>query len=91
MLTGGNVAYCKAGEALPEQLPDTGLVNADKGYDSNAIRQQIGDRGAFANSPPKDNRIWNSALWPPHDGVRRARRLNLFHELAGFGGQVRAS
>lgn len=22
-------------------------------------------------------------LWPPHDGVRRARRLNLFHDLAG--------
>src|SRR4051794_2182157 len=29
--------------------------------------------------------------WPPHDGVRRARRLNLFHDLAGFRRQVRDS
>jgi len=31
MLTGGNVADCTAGEILLEQLPVTGLVNADKG------------------------------------------------------------
>ncbi|WP_353622733.1 MULTISPECIES: transposase [unclassified Mesorhizobium] len=28
-----------------------------------------------------------SAPWPPHDGVRRARCLNLFHDLAGFSGR----
>jgi len=64
LLTGGNVADCTAGETLLEQLPDTGLVNGDKGYDSNAIRRQIGERGAFANIPPKANRIWKNCFSP---------------------------
>lgn len=64
MLTGGNVADCKAGEILLDRLPDTGLVHADKGYDSNARRRQIGDRGAFANIPPKANRIWKNCFSP---------------------------
>lgn len=64
LLTGGNVADCTAGETLLEQLPDTGLVNGDKGYDSNAIRRQIGDRGAFANIPPKANRVWKNCFSP---------------------------
>ena len=64
MLTGGQVADCKAGEVLLAQMPDTGLVNADKGYDSNAIRRQIRDRGAFANIPPKANRVWKNCFSP---------------------------
>jgi len=64
MLSGGNVADCTVGEILLEQLPDTGLVNADKGYDSNAIRRQIGERGAFANIPPKANRLWKNCFSP---------------------------
>lgn len=64
MLTGGNVADCTAAEALLENLPETGLVNADKGYDSNAIRRQISERGAFANIPPKANRLWKNCFSP---------------------------
>lgn len=64
MLTGGQVADCKAGEVLLGQMPETGLVNADKRYDSNAIRRQISERGAFADIPPKANRIWKNCFSP---------------------------
>jgi transposase len=56
LLTGGNVADCKAGEVLIDRMPATSLLNADKGYDSDAIRRQVRQRGAFANIPPKDFR-----------------------------------
>lgn len=74
LLTGGNVADCTAGETLLEQLPDTRLVNGDKGYDSNAIRRQISDRGAFANIPPKANRIWKNCFSPFASGRTASRR-----------------
>ena len=35
------MADCTAGEILLEEMPDTGLVNADKGYDSNAIERMF--------------------------------------------------
>src|SRR6202051_653736 len=56
MLTGGQVGACTAGEGLLEQLPDCDIVHADKGYDANAIRRQVEDRGATPNIPPKANR-----------------------------------
>ena len=64
MLTGGQVADCTAGAKLLEQLPDCDFLHADKGYDSNAIRQQVADRGAMANIPPKANRKWKNCFSP---------------------------
>ncbi len=32
------------------------MVNGDKGYDADALREQIRERGALANIPPKVNR-----------------------------------
>ncbi|SDR59870.1 transposase, IS4 family [Rhizobiales bacterium GAS113] len=64
MLTGGQVADCTSGTALLEQLPDCDIVHADKGYDSNTIRAQVRDRGAWANIPPKANRKWKNAFSP---------------------------
>ena len=37
-------------------LPEGGLLLADKGYDSNALREMAADRKAWANIPPKSNR-----------------------------------
>jgi transposase len=56
LITGGNVADCKAGEKLLERLPDCDVVNADKAYDTNALREKIRAGGAIANIPPKANR-----------------------------------
>lgn len=64
LLTGGHVADCTAGAALIERLPDCDVVHADKGYDSNAIRSQVRDRGAWANIPPKANRKWKNVFSP---------------------------
>jgi len=64
MLTGGQVADCKAGAALLERLPDCEILHADKGYDSNAIRGQVQDRGVLPNIPPKANRKWKNCFSP---------------------------
>jgi transposase len=64
MLTGGHVADCTAGASLLEQLPACGILHADKGYDANAIRRQVEDRGAMPNIPPKANRKWKNCFSP---------------------------
>jgi transposase len=64
MLTGGNVADCKAGAALLAHLPDCEILHGDKGYNSNAIREQVQDRGALPNIPPKANRKWKNCFSP---------------------------
>src|SRR5436305_7246593 len=64
MLTGGQVADCTAGEVLLERLPDCDILHADKGYDANAIRQQVERRGTMPNIPPKANRKWKNCFSP---------------------------
>src|SRR3954466_13933746 len=64
MLTGGQVADCTAGEALLERLPDCDILHADKGYDANAISQQVERRGTMPNIPPKANRKWKNCFSP---------------------------
>ena len=56
MLTGGQVADCTAGAELLARLPACDILHGDKGYDSDAIRRQVEDRGAMPNIPPKANR-----------------------------------
>ena len=64
LLTGGQVADCKAGALLLERLPACRIVLADKGYDSDAIRRQIEASGAAPNIPPKVNRRWKPCFSP---------------------------
>jgi len=64
MLTGGQVADCTAGELLLKQMPQASMLHGDKGYDSNAIRRQIEDKGAMPNIPPKANRRWKNCFSP---------------------------
>lgn len=64
MLSGGHVADCTAGAALLEHLPACDILHADKGYDANAIRRQVEDRGAMPNIPPKANRKWKNCFSP---------------------------
>jgi len=54
MLTGGQVADCTAGGALLDRLPDCDVRRADKGYDANAIRRLVEERGTnFGTSAPR--------------------------------------
>jgi IS5 family transposase len=62
MLTGGQVADCTAAAALLNRLPNCDVLHGDKGYDTNAIRPQVEDRGALPNIPPKANRKMEALL-----------------------------
>ena len=70
MLTGGNVANCTAGAALLDRLPACDILHADKGYDANAIRRQVEDRGAMPNCPLRFTPDPGSGLTPPMAGNR---------------------
>ena len=45
-------------------MPDVAILHADKGYDSNAIRRQVEERGVLPNIPPKVNRCWKNCFSP---------------------------
>lgn len=62
LLTGGNVADCRAADALLDNLEPRTIVLADKAYDSNAIRDLIERQGAVPNIPSKANRRWKSCF-----------------------------
>ncbi len=50
-LTGGEVHDAKGAPELILKLPRSAYVIADKGYDSEDIREQIREKGAVANIP----------------------------------------
>jgi len=56
ILTGGQVADVTQGAALVANMPTT-AVSADKGYDSDELVKTIEASTAFANIPPRSNRI----------------------------------
>lgn len=64
LLTGGQVADCTAADTLLEHLEGVAIVQGDKGYDTNAVRQKIEAHGAAPNIPPKITRTWKSCFSP---------------------------
>ncbi len=64
LLTGGQIADCTAGALLLEKMPRSSILHGDKGYDSNAIRRQVEEKGAMPNIPPKTNRRWKNCFSP---------------------------
>lgn len=83
LLTGGQVADCKAGALLLERLPACRIVLADEGYDSDAVRRQIEATGAAPNIPPKVNRRWKPCFSPVlHRGRNAVARM--FGRLKDF-------
>ncbi len=54
-LTGGEVHDAKAAPELILKLPKSAYVIADKGYDSEDIREQIKEKGSIPNIPRKQN------------------------------------
>ena len=87
LITGGNVADCTAAATLLDGLPDCDVVNGDKGYDSDALREQIRERGALANIPPKANRkekpCFSPFLYRDRNAVERMFcRLKDFRRIA---------
>lgn len=75
-LTPGEAADCAAFEdvyALGDVKP--GYLLADKGYDTNAIRDRLKDDGVRATIPSKSNRVkairWNKALYRERNRIER--------------------
>ncbi len=54
-ITGGQVYDCTAAPEIIAQLPEARMIVADKGYDSDAIREQILSQGAKPVIPRKRN------------------------------------
>ena len=83
LLTGGQVADCTAADTLLEQMPATGILHGDKGYDSNAVRRKIEATGAAPDIPPKINRIWKPCFAPLLYRDRNAIE-RMFGRIMGF-------
>jgi transposase len=77
LLTGGNVADCRAADVLLDDLAPRTIVLADKAYDSNAIRDLIEHQGAVPNIPSKANRRWKSCF--SRTLYRRRNRIEKMH------------
>ncbi|MCO6426985.1 IS5 family transposase, partial [Nitrosomonas communis] len=60
-ITGGEVNDCSAAPDLIARLPDAKAIVADKGYDSEWIREQITKKGARAVIPRKRNSLKGNA------------------------------
>ena len=55
-LTAGQASDVASASELIADLPEDAMLIADKGYDANALREAVAERGAWANIPPKANR-----------------------------------
>jgi transposase len=86
-LTGGQAADCRAALALLPLLPADTLLIADRGYDTNAVRDAINERGATPNIPPKSNRRFkppfSRVLYRGRNAIERMfGRLKDFRRIA---------
>jgi transposase len=87
VLTGGQAADCRAAAMLMGCVPRGVLVIADRGYDSNAVRAAINERGATPNIPPKANRCFkppfSRVLYRGRNAIERMfGRLKDFRRIA---------
>jgi transposase len=85
-VTGGEIHNSTAASELIEPLPPAKAVVADKGYDSEKIREQIKNKGANAVIPRRSNSVLGNA---DMDGsLYRHRHLveNAFARLKHFRG-----
>jgi transposase len=64
LLTGGQAADCQAAERLLERVPPGVVVHADKGYDTDRVRQLIESRGSAPNIAPRSHRRWKNCFSP---------------------------
>lgn len=84
-LTGGQVHDACEAEALIHAIPEGATLLGDKGYDSNAIREQATDRNVWANIPNRSNRKQRFGFSP---WLYRQRNLveRFFNRIKQFRG-----
>ena len=83
-ITGGEINDCTAAPELIAQLPLAEVIVADKGYDSERLRQQIEAKGAHPVIPRKRNSVKGNA--DLDRGLYRYRHLveNAFARLKHY-------
>jgi transposase len=59
-ITGGQINDCTQASALIARVPTAETIIADKGYDSEAIREQVEQQGTKAFIPRKRNSVKGS-------------------------------
>ncbi len=64
LLTAGQAGDAPAGRELLARLAPGSILLADKAYDTDAIRAETAERGAFANVPPRTIRKRTFAFSP---------------------------
>jgi transposase len=64
-------------------LPAFDILHADKGYDSDAIRRGVAERGVMPNIAPKRNRRWRPCF-SPHLYKNRNAIERMFARLKDF-------
>lgn len=64
LLTAGQAGDAPAGRELLSRLATGGILLADRAYDTDAIRAEMAQRGAFANVPSRVIRKRTSAFSP---------------------------
>jgi len=89
-VTGGEIHDSTAASELIEPLPPAKAVIADKGYDSEKIREQIRSRGAIAVIPRKSNSVIGNADMDGSLYHHRHLVENAFARLKHFVGWRRA-
>ncbi|WP_454870231.1 IS5 family transposase [Pseudomonas lini] len=84
VITGGEVNDCTAAPELIAKLPHAGAIVADKGYDSERIREQIESKGSKAVIPRRRNSVKGNA--DLDRGLYRYRHLveNAFARLKHY-------
>jgi transposase len=83
-VTGGEVHDAKAADQIISKIDDAQYIIGDKGYDSEAIREQIRSRGAVPVIPRKSNSSKPNPEFDSH--IYKLRHLveNLFARLKHF-------
>ena len=83
-ITGGQINDCTQAPALIAKLPEAETIVADKGYDSERVRQQVEQQGAKAVIPRKRNSVKGNAYLDR--GLYRNRHLveNAFARLKHY-------
>ncbi|ODR93084.1 transposase [Sinorhizobium alkalisoli] len=75
LLTPGNVHDCKVARLCIDALPPSAELVADKGYDSQALREWLHERGTEAVIPPRRNRKvqydYNRAIYKQRNVIER--------------------
>ena len=84
-LTGGQVHDSQEAEALLDAMPQGATLLADKGYDSNAIREAAARKDVWANIPSRSNR---KQRFPFSGWLYRQRNLveRFFNRIKHFRG-----